>query len=152
MITFTPGVALKIRGSDTWASQGGAYQAARSTSGRSRLHEGIDLVMSPGQVLLAPEDCEFVRIADPYLDKRDSVLSGFVLRMHGGLRIKVLYCLPSTALAVDTPIHAGDLIAVTQSMQHLYPGITDHIHVEHFDSKGSRLNPTDQYISRVEIA
>ncbi len=140
--------APMIRPKDKWASAGGAYQAARATDGRSRKHEGIDLLTVPGQPIVAPTLVRVLRRADPYPDSKDSTLSGIVLEAmgagHDGLRIKILYLDPDGSL-IGKLIPRGTVIGHAQSLQELYPGIRDHIHVEH-EVGEMRVDPTPYYI------
>ena len=137
-----PVAGAAIRGPDKFASQGGAYHAARSTSGRSRQHEGIDLVCEAGSVVTAPMPCWYERHADPYDDKRDAVLLGCVLRLADDRKIKILYIKPAPHVKPGLLLKRGDIVGYSQSLQHLYPGITDHVHVELYSSGGERIDPT----------
>lgn len=141
----SPVSVLQVRGPDKFASQGGAYHAARSTSGRSRFHEGIDLVATPGEEVVAPVPCYFVRWADPYVDKRDAVLFGCLLRTVDSWNIKMLYMKPTEEMKNGMLVKRGQVIGHAQSLQHLYPGITDHIHVELYRPSGERIDPTGYF-------
>ena len=143
----SPVALLKVRGPDKFASQGGAYHAARSTAGRSRQHEGIDLVATPGEPVVAPVPCYFVRLADPYEDKKDALLFGCLLRTVDSWNIKILYMKPLASLKPGELVKRGDIIGHAQSLQHLYPGITDHIHIELYRPHGERIDPTGYFFS-----
>lgn len=136
-----------IRGPDKWASSGGAYHAARSRDGRSRKHEGIDLVCAPGTPVTAPIQCWYERSADPYLDSKDGVLLGCVLRLAEDRKIKILYMKPTGLIKPGQLLKRGDLLGHSQSMQHLYPGIQDHIHVELCLLSGERVDPTPWFFA-----
>ncbi|QID16273.1 methyltransferase [Nitrogeniibacter mangrovi] len=113
-----------VRGSDAWgAGHFGAPRGARS-------HRGVDLVAVPGQPVCSPIDAELVRRADPYDD--DAVLTGVLLRGvggHAGLEVKLFYMDVDPAL-LGTTVQAGQRIGAVQCLQHRYPGITNHVHLE----------------------
>lgn len=133
---------MSVRGPDKWASQGGAYHAARSRDGRSRQHEGVDLVCPPHTPIYAPEACIFDRIADPYPDSKDGILLGCVLALHAGGKVKILYMEPTKQMKAGMMLTSGTLVGFSQSLQHLYPGITDHVHLEYYNPSGERVDPT----------
>ena len=135
---------ILVRGPDKHASQGGAYHAARSRDGRSRFHEGIDICTVPGQPILASATCVPQRIADPYPDEKDGILLGLLVRLMDGIEIKYLYMKPATGI-MGRSVPKGTVLGVAQSLQHLYPGITDHIHVEVWIG-GERRDPTPFFI------
>ena len=135
-------VGMLIRGPDKFAKQGGVYHAARSTEGRSREHEGIDILTIPRSPIQAPFTASVIRTADPYDDKHDAELLGILIRHMGDPRIqmKILYCKPVAGIIGKT-ITKGTIIAHAQTLQHLYPGIQDHVHVE-VSISGMRVDPT----------
>lgn len=135
-------LGMTVRGPDKWASQGGAYHAARSTAGRPRFHEGIDFLTVPGQEILAPKTCWYERSADPYDDKKDAILSGMVLRFMDNSKMKILYVKPDPSINVGASLVKGAVIGHAQSLQHLYEGIQNHIHVEWYTPSGERVDPT----------
>lgn len=145
MPEFRTLAGMKVRGPDRYASQGGAYHAARSRDGRSRLHEGIDICTVPGQSILAPAVVVPVRVADPYPDSKDGILSGLLMRTFDGVEIKVLYMKPADRI-LGRNCPAGTVLGVAQTLQHLYPGIQDHIHVEVW-LHGERVDPTPYFLS-----
>ena len=142
-------VGLLVRGPDKFASQGGAYHAARSTDGRSRQHEGIDLLTYPGQPILAPETCVPQRIADPYPDKKDAVLTGLLVRLMDGIEVKFLYMAPAERI-MGRVCPAGTILGHAQSLQHLYPGIQDHVHCEVW-VHGERVDPTPYFFDSPRV-
>ena len=145
MASWLSPVGPMIRPPDLWALEGGAYHAARSSDGRSRRHEGLDLLAAPGSPILAPFDGFLVRIADPYPQQKDASLLGLLLQSNEQpeLEVKILYCDPIRSL-IGKPVSRGALLARSQSLQSLYPGIRDHIHVEVWIS-GMRVDPTSLF-------
>lgn len=140
---FDSPIGLMIRGPDRWATQGGAWHASRGRPGRPRLHEGVDLVTVPGQPIIAPAPVTFVRPADPYPDSMDGILSGALLRTTaGGIEIKIFYCEVLSGMRKGRRLEQGEPFAVAQSLQDLYPGIQDHVHVEVRLANGKRVDPT----------
>lgn len=113
-----------VRGSDRWGD--GHFGAQRG----SRRHNGVDIVALPGDDVLSPMEALVVRLAYPYDD--DFILSGVLLQglgAYAGLEAKLFYLLPDPAL-LGHSVAAGQRIGAAQSLQHRYPGITDHIHLE----------------------
>ena len=135
-------VGIMVRGPDKFASQGGVYHAARSTDGRSREHEGIDICTISGQPIVAPFTANFLRVADPYDDRKDASLFGVLLRNMGdpSIELKILYVDPLRTL-VGRTVTKGTVIGRAQSLRKLYPGIIDHVHVEVW-MHGQRIDPT----------
>jgi hypothetical protein len=134
-----------IRPPDPFASQGGVYHAARTTAGRSRFHEGVDLLTVAQEHVFAPAVGRVVRPADPYEDKKDKILSGLwyeiVSGPYDGFRLKMLYLKPDLSL-VGKLVVAGTRLGAAQSLQHLYKRMLDHIHVEVWNKSSVRINPT----------
>src|SRR5262245_38036959 len=136
-------IGLMIRGPDRWAREGGAWHALRARHGRPRRREGVDVVTVPGQPIVAPVPAIFVRPADPYPDAEDGILSGALLRTAvGGVEIKIFYCEMAPGIRAGRSLKQGEPFAIAQSLQHLYPGIQDHIHVEIRLASGERIDPT----------
>lgn len=138
-------LGMMVRGPDRYAADGGGWHARRSTEGRPRLHEGIDLVTFVGQSIVAPVACHFLRIADPYPDKRDAELLGAMLVDSSGTKIKVLYLDPINE-KVGHNLAEGEVFGYAQSLQKMYPGITDHVHVEIWTSDGLRVDPRPYFL------
>jgi hypothetical protein len=82
------------------------------------------------------------------------VLSGVVLECvepaHEGGQLKLLYVQPEGAL-MGKLCPRGTVIGHAQSLQHLYPGITNHVHVELWIG-GVRVDPTAYFIDPGEPA
>lgn len=141
---------MVIRKPDKYALEGGIWHAKRSTDGRPRFHEGIDILteggLKPMTYVLAHAPCVFERMADPYPDKKDSVLRGMVLRdLVEGWKVKLLYMRPIMNTQVGRRFDTGEVIGWTQTLQHLYKDITDHIHVELYTPAGERVDPTPHF-------
>lgn len=106
------------RGRDKWGS--GHYHASRGT----RKHEGYDLAVEPGQKIYAPFDGEILREAKP--DNKDHI-TGILISDEKGTEVKIFYLKP---FHTSGKISKGDLLGHAQSLQHRYPGIVDHLHIE----------------------
>jgi len=55
-------------------------------------------------------------------------------------RYRVFYVSPT--VAVGDTVELGDIIGAAQSLKQLYPGITDHVHLEVKDPDGAFVDPT----------
>lgn len=115
----SPTNALEIR-SD--AAGSGHFHAPRG----GRLHEGVDLVCTPGQSILCPIDCSYVRISNPYKD--DNRWHGLLLNRESFL-IYVWYIRPYYFKIGET-IHEGETLGVAQDIAVKYgPPMTPHVHL-----------------------
>lgn len=137
------GIALApvVRTPDPHSSQGGAYGARRTRGGEDYGHKGLDIRTFPGQKIIATQRLFVVRLADPYPDAKDAKLLGLWVRTDDGVMIKILYIDPDE-MVIGKMVEAGTVLGVAQSLQHLYPGAQDHIHVEVYDNQGDRQDPT----------
>ena len=144
MSPFGSMLGLVIRPADQWASEGGVYHAARERAGRSRQHEGIDLLTFIDQPILAPATVRFPRVADPYPPEKDDILLGVYLETLDQIGIKFLYCRPNVK-ALGSIVPKGGIVGWAQSLQHLYPGSRDHIHAEIWLA-GMRADPTPYFM------
>lgn len=106
----------------------------------SHTHQGLDLVVQPGQQVFSPIAGRFVRIAYPYAGDPD--YTGVVLSGEG-YEVKVFYIRPSAYLKPGTLVARGQTIGTAQDLRVKYGlGITPHIHVEvRKEVGGALLNP-----------
>jgi len=120
-----------IRGADKWGS--GAYRASRD--GGRRKHAGTDYSGAAGENVVAP-------------------MGGTLEIINGGVRItgrvdSEIYStivLHINVTASEGKIEEGDIIGTIEDITSLYPGITNHAHVEIYSIKNgrtTRLNPKD---------
>lgn len=121
--------AMEIRSQDAYGE--GRYGADRD--GGARLHEGVDIAATPGTPVFAPFGGTFM-IGDPYGNnpqKRGKVQSVRVLAPTGQI-VRMFYVQPDAGLTHGGQVEAGSLLGVSQSLQDpaLYPGITDHVHLQ----------------------
>ena len=129
------GQSSRVR--DTWGS--GQYQAPRG----SRKHDGLDIKATSGQRVFAPFPGVITRVARPYAN--DPRYTGIVLEGSGewtGYSLKIFYLEGLVSGGVD----AGQLIGYAQDLGWKYTNITNHIHVEAYDTFG-RINPSDIWMS-----
>ena len=129
-----PVVGGAVRCRDGWGE--GHFGAPRG----ARRHNGLDILAGPGAPVCSPIDALVVREACPYDD--DAVLSGVLLRgegTHTGLELKLFYVQFDPAL-VGTHVRAGDPLGQVQDLQHRYPGIANHVHLE-VRIKGACVDP-----------
>ena len=123
----------QLRGEDTWGS--GAFGAPRA----EKLHRGVDIVTTPGDVILSPVPATIVREAVPYDD--DDRYSGVLLQglpPWQAYTFKIFYMQQT---ASTNTLKAGDKLGIAQDIGLRYPDITNHIHLEMWQDDGV-INPT----------
>lgn len=123
---------LELRGEDAWGS--GAYGAPRG----GRAHQGIDLVVTPGEEMLSPISGRVVREARPY--DHDDRLSGLLILGSGpwsGYEMRMFYLGGSWGVEVEAGARLGD----AQDVGVRYPDITPHVHLE-LRYRGTVVDPT----------
>lgn len=124
-----------IRGTDKWGS--GAYGASRG----DRTHRGIDLACYEGSKILSPFPGKVTKIGYPY-DPTDPEKGRFryVEITLDGNRFRYFYVKPM--VKVGEYVYINMPIGVSQGLTKLYPGITDHIHLEVIEPDGNYTDPT----------
>ncbi|UAB77431.1 hypothetical protein INR77_11555 [Erythrobacter sp. SCSIO 43205] len=124
-----PFPGAQVRGQDGWGN--GAFGASR---GRHRRHAGVDFAALPGTLITSPVTGRIDRITDCYSDKeRNGDLKAIVIKnlIDSGFETKVLYVKPLPGITVGSSVEAGKTaIGNTQGIQRIYPGITDHTHIQ----------------------
>jgi murein DD-endopeptidase MepM/ murein hydrolase activator NlpD len=135
-----------IRGNDKYGS--GAYDAPRG----SHNHRGADPACYPGSGVNSVSDGVVTKIGFPYSQddpdlrlstkEKEKFLNKKALRYvqitYGGLDFRYMYIIPS--VKVGDKIQKGVPIGTSISLQHIYPGITEHFHFE-IKENGKHINP-----------
>jgi hypothetical protein len=106
-----------------------------------RSHEGLDLVVGPGESIFSPIDGVLVREAQPYAG--DSRYQGVVINGEGnwlGYEIKLFY----VSGIICGPVRGGQLIGYAQDLSLRYLGITNHIHIE-VRNQGRVIGPMEMF-------
>jgi murein DD-endopeptidase MepM/ murein hydrolase activator NlpD len=107
----------------------GAFGAKRRGSdGEERTHEGVDYIAGPNQNVIAVTDGRITKLGYPYPD--NSSYRYVEITTDDGHVVREMYVLPRANMTLNSPVKAGDMIGTSQSLQPLYPGITDHVHLE----------------------
>lgn len=122
-----------MRTADRYGS--GAYGAPRG----KRKHNGIDLAVMQGSVVLSHGSGVVSKIGYPYNPK--DPLKGhlrYVQVSEGDYHSRYFYILPS--VDAGDVVRPGDVLGVAQGLLKIYPGITDHIHFE-VKKGGEFVNP-----------
>ena len=113
----------------------GRFGSTRS----GHIHQGIDLLVVPGEVLTSPVDGIIERLALPYANDPD--YSGVVLA-GDGYRVKVFYCHLIPGLMRGSAVMRGEPFAIAQDIAAKYgPPMLPHIHVEVRTLGGELVNP-----------
>jgi len=110
------------------------------TSRTGHVHQGVDLVVVPGEVLTSPIAGKVLRVTRPYADDPD--YTGVVL-FGEGFEVKIFYCHLIAGLHVGDAVERGEPFAIAQDISAKYGGgMIPHIHVE-FRTGGALLNPAN---------
>lgn len=104
------------------------------------IHHGVDLLVTPGEVVRSPITGIYVRPDRPYID--DPTYRGVVIQGEG-VEVKIFYCLPLPSLKIGQPVQRGQALAWAQAISDKYgPPMKDHIHVEVYRIQdGELLDP-----------
>jgi murein DD-endopeptidase MepM/ murein hydrolase activator NlpD len=98
-----------------------------SRSGGSRDHNGLDLVVTPGETIYSPIDGKVIRYSSPYPD--DSRYSGLHIQNDKYL-VKMWYLSPNQ-VKPGQEVTRGQALGVAQKISTKYgAGMIDHVHVE----------------------
>jgi murein DD-endopeptidase MepM/ murein hydrolase activator NlpD len=126
--------SMQSRTSDPYGS--GQFAAPRDH--HSRQHNGLDIAANPGDTVLSPIEGDLVREAIPYAPFTGLLIEG--TGAHAGYSVKLFYVEAYGCGRVG----AGTPLGHVQDLQHTYPGITNHVHME-VRYKGKLVSPTDTY-------
>lgn len=118
---------MKLRGKDQhgW----GYYGAPRG----SRKHRGVDICCESGDKIRAITSGEVTKIGFPYSQapsQREDKKALRYVEITGADNIRVRYFYVSPSVAEGQPVRAGETIGTAQGVASVYPGITEHYHLE----------------------
>lgn len=118
----------------------GHYGAPRN----GHVHNGVDILVVPGNTVRSPIDGMVTRVAYPYAN--DFNWKGVEIQGTGNwenYKVKMFYLTPDIAL-IGQPVIRGQAIGVAQKISDRYPGqnMQDHVHVEVFKN-GVHIDPTN---------
>lgn len=102
-------------------------------------HVGADYSGTGGQDVLAVTDGT-IRIGHPYAE--DLSFKYLAITTSDGITARMLYVLPAVGIHNGSDVAAGQPVGTLQSLQALFPGITDHVHVDIW-YQGAYQNPAD---------
>lgn len=123
---------LPQRRADKFGS--GEYLAPRG----HRKHQGVDFACYPGTKIISFTDGIVTKIGYPYSEP-DRQFLHYIQISHEGKDYRYFYVSP--LLKVGDEVKAGDVIAISISLQKVYDGITDHVHFE-VKCNNLHLDPT----------
>jgi murein DD-endopeptidase MepM/ murein hydrolase activator NlpD len=113
-----------IRGLDSWGN--GEYGAPRGT----HTHQGIDIACYKDSKVLSVCSGKVTKIGYPY--NPTSPLKGHLRYVQitdiNGYDVRYFYVQPLVNLGAL--VEEGQVLGVTQGLENVYPGITDHFHFE----------------------
>lgn len=128
------------RGEDAFGD--GWFHARRD--GGSREHEGVDYDAHAGQTVVAP--------ISGYVSKIGYAYPGNATLKYVEIENPALH-LEARVFYVDPDVHVGESVALdhpighAHTLQHRYPGITDHVHLE-IDEAGRKIDAQTVILAR----
>ena len=125
-----------VRSLDKWGD--GEFGASRGT----RTHKGVDYVAEPDQDIVAPTSGKVSKIGYPY--SKNLSYRYIQISTEDGYVVRVFYVSPAESINVGSTVDAGQKIGIYQSLQPLYDGITDHVHLEIYHN--NELQNPNNYI------
>jgi len=134
-----------IRGYD--AHGAGHYHAPRG----DRLHNGVDVACYAGSVILSLTAGIITKFGRPYYyehpenhqEKAKNNLSYIEITDDEGLKFRYFYVSHQPDLTTGDEVKVNQEIGVVQDLDYIYPGITQHFHLEIKDQDGEYYDPTD---------
>lgn len=106
-----------------------------------RKHRGIDLACYPGSIVLSDVDGFVSKIGYPYDPSGPKGKYRYIeISTFDGYKVRYFYVDP--LVPVGSMIKEGNIIGRSQNLQHIYVGITHHIHLEVIKN-GKYINPSD---------
>jgi murein DD-endopeptidase MepM/ murein hydrolase activator NlpD len=116
----------------------GNYQSSRI----GHVHQGIDLICTPGENILAPFAGKVLRQANPYAN--DASYKGLeYVSTDGTLKMKLFYV---NNFSIGQTFKTGEVFAKAQNIALKYGGgMLPHVHVE-LRINGFVINPTSYFI------
>lgn len=125
----------KLRDCDPFGC--GNFGAPRGT----RKHNGIDLIVSPGQDIFSPITGKVTRIAYPYAS--DLSYKGLEI-VNEQYKVKIFYINPT--VAIPSVVTAGQKIAEAQNIAAKYGStMTNHVHFEVRNALNQVIDPTNLF-------
>lgn len=123
-----------IRGYDKWGN--GAFNAPRG----DHTHQGIDIACYKGTTVLAVSAGKVTKIGYPYNPNNEKKGHLRYVQVTDKDGIDVRYFYIESLVSVGDTVEKDEAIGVTQGLEDVYPGITDHFHFE-VKQNGRVLNP-----------
>ncbi|MDJ0922272.1 MAG: M23 family metallopeptidase [Henriciella sp.] len=120
----------QVRALDAYGA--GGFNASRG----SRVHQGLDYLFDPGEIVTSPVSGTVLRIGVVYLGTEFKLVE---IETKEQLKLRILYVEPSVESGQS--IEAGQLIGRAQNIGLRYPGITPHVHIDATDKFGVRVDP-----------
>jgi murein DD-endopeptidase MepM/ murein hydrolase activator NlpD len=130
-IIISPTGKWEVRGADKHGQ--GYFGASRG----NRKHNGIDLLIEPGQRIVSPIDGKVIRDAYPYAG--DLKWSGCLIKGKG-MEVKMFYMRLLKGI-IGSQVKQGQEIGWAQNIAHKYAGMLPHVHLE--IKMMSYVNPED---------
>lgn len=94
---------------------------------RNRTHQGLDLVVEPGQPVRSPIAGRFIRTGRPYPDGPFRL----VVVQGEGWDVRLMYVDPDPALVPGAPVKRGQVLGTAQDVRQRYgQAMKPHVHIE----------------------
>ena len=127
---------MKIRGYDGWGS--GHYGAPRN--GGRRKHRGCDYVNHVNEAITAIEAGTVSKIGRPYSPKSAKKRHFRYIEISYAPNIRHRYFYVESLVQIGDSVEKGQIIGWAQDLNEVYPGITQHYHLE-IIKNGRRIDP-----------
>lgn len=104
-------------------------------------HQGIDIVVNPGDDVLSPINGSVTRFPFPYPD--NLTYTGIEIK-NAQFSVKMFYLTPFVTIGKKVII--GEKIGTAQNLKTKFgPQMTNHVHIEVRDKNNTLINPTTLY-------
>jgi murein DD-endopeptidase MepM/ murein hydrolase activator NlpD len=106
----------------------------------------VDVAFKVGENVTSVVSGKVTKLGWPYRDPSKSNLR-YVEVTKNGYRFRLHYVKPS--VKVGDIVKFGDVLGTAQSTGVFYKGVTEHVHVETWNKKGKRFDPTALILSLI---
>ncbi len=114
-----------VRPPDGYATQGGGFMASRLHGGAPDVHLGTDLLVKPGDPVLAMVRGRAIRPKLPYPD--DLSWKGLLIRLPNGGELTLFYMVPLVEIVSRGEyVEPNTIVGIAQDISRRYPADKDH--------------------------
>jgi hypothetical protein len=111
---------------DEWGNGNFGASRGKHSDGSQKFHDGLDLVVVPGDAIFSPIDGTVEKVEYPY--RSDLKWTGIQI-VNGRVRVELWYMSPNKLL-VDSYVNVGDTLGIAQNISLKYSEtMKPHIHM-----------------------